>query len=347
VLGYLVSNIFGGIATRSIDPKHIVIAMLAVWSAATFATGFIRSLAVLVACRLVIGLAEGVYWPQQSRFVKGWFSPLELTKANAVIQFYGMYFALSFGYLFLTPFFDRYGWRNLFFLTGAAGFALVPLFYYLLKKESESPYIQQEPTRPRITLKALGGPPFLFLPFIYTTQGMLFWGITLWIPMVVKSLGYTGINQGIASSTPYFAALILAVPLSIASDRTGKRALIAASGLLIPGVLLLGLPFVGSALGKMVLITLSFSYYASALTPNIWAIIQSSVEPAMVGPAAGIVNGIGAGCGGTIAGWVVGLLLKATGSYIPGFTVIGAAAVLGGTSIFLFDKYKRIDTAKV
>jgi hypothetical protein len=73
-----------------------------------------------------------------------------------------------------------------------------------------------------------------------------------------------------------------------------------------------------------------------SFSPNIWSIIQSTVTPGAVGPASGIVNGIGAGLGGVTAGWLVGLLLAATHSYTPGFILLGAAAVGGAASLVAY-----------
>ena len=53
--------------------------------------------------------------------------------------------------------------------------------------------------------------------------------------------------------------------------------------------------------GKLALITVALGYYASSFTPNIWSILQETVEPQAVGPASGIINGLGAGGGGAAA----------------------------------------------
>jgi|GEM_PF-7014560 len=103
-------------------------------------------------------------------------------------------------------------------------------------------------TKERLTLASLGGPAFLLLLFSYLTQGALFWGITLWIPLAVKTLGFTGFEQAFASAIPYLFAVVLAIPLSRLSDRTKRRTLIAGLGLLIPGLLVVTLPFVGGAM---------------------------------------------------------------------------------------------------
>ena len=201
---------------------------------------------------------------------------------------------------------------------------------------------QEAGEQTKLTLKALGGWPFVLLVFSYITQGMLFWGITLWIPMAVKSLGFTGTAQAIGSCLPYFAAIALAIPMSMISDRTGKRVLVASLGLFIPGILLMLLPQVDSGYMKLGLITLALGYYASSYTPNIWSIIQSTVEPKAVGSASGIINGLGAGGGGTLAGFLVGLLYKSTGSYMTGFVALGVLVILGGTALLVYGKVKSV-----
>lgn len=344
LIGYALSNVLGGILTRRFDPKPVVIWTFALWSAATVYVGFTSSLTVLLACRLILGVAEGVYWPQQSRFAKAWFAPGERTKANAIIQYYGQYIALAVGFIVLTPIYHAFGWRSMFFLMGGIGLVvIVPLYMAKLRPESEAPYRTPAQTGAtgKLTFEALGGPAFLLLLLSYVTQGMLFWGVTLWIPLAVQSVGFTGMSQAFASSLPYLAAVLLALPMSRISDRTGKRVLIASLGLLIPGVLMMLLPMVTSGYAKLGLITVALGLYASSYTPNIWSILQSSIEPQAIGPASGIINGIGAGGGGTIAGFLVGLLYRSTGSYMSGFVVLGALVIVGGVALLAYGRIKR------
>ena len=346
LIGYALANVLGGIFTRRFDPKPVVIWSFALWSAATVFVGFTSSLAVLLACRLILGIAEGVYWPQQSRFAKAWFSPGERTKANAIIQYYGQFIALAVGFVILTPIYHAFGWRSMFFLMGGIGLVvIVPLYIVKLKPESEAPYHTPQPqsgAANKLTFEMLGGPAFLLLLVSYVTQGMLFWGVTLWIPLAVQSVGFTGMSQAFASALPYLAAVLLALPMSRISDRTGKRVLIASLGLLIPGVLMMLLPMVTSGPAKLGLITVALGLYASSYTPNIWSILQSSIEPQAVGPASGIVNGIGAGGGGTIAGFLVGLLYRSTGSYMTGFVALGALVIVGGISLLIYGRVQKV-----
>jgi MFS family permease len=231
----------------------------------------------------------------------------------------------------------------MFIVMGAIGLiGIVPLFIAALRPESEAPYAAATAVGPRhskpLTFASLGGYPFLLLLFSYVMQGMLFWGVTLWIPLAVKSVGFSGMSQAVASSLPYVMAVVLAWPISRISDRTGKRVLIASLGLLIPGVLMMLLPTVDSGYAKLALITLALGYYAASYSPNIWSILQSTIEPESIGPASGIINGIGAGGGGTLAGLLVGALYRITGSYMPGFVALGALVILGGLALLAYGR---------
>ncbi|WP_186181871.1 MFS transporter [Burkholderia gladioli] len=342
LIGYAVANVIGGILTRRWDPKYVAAWTFALWSVATCYVGMTNSIAVLLICRVLLGIGEGIYWPQQSRFATAWFAPNERTKANAVIQYYGQFLALGIGFMLLTPLYDAFGWRVLFYIAGGLGLlVIVPLYLAMLKPQSAAPYPppKRGSTASKLTLAVLGGPSFYLILFSYVMQGMLFWGITLWIPLAVKSIGITGAEQGIASALPYLAAVVLAPFMSRISDRTGKRIRIAASALLLPGVLLMLLPVVTSGYGKLALITLALGYFASSYTPNIWSILQASVAPEAVGSAAGIMNGIGAGGGGTLAGFLVGMTKAATGSFIVGFVLLGVLALMGGVALLIYERH--------
>ena len=343
LIGYAAANVLGGFFTRHLDPKTVVIWTFAIWSAATVAIGLTSSTAILLACRLMLGLAEGVYWPQQSRFARAWFAPRERTRANSVIQYYGQFIALAVGFVLLTLLDQALGWRAVFLITGGAGLVfIVPLFAAMLRPEREAPYspAQAGPAKARLTAASFGGLPFLLLVFSFITQAMLFWGISLWIPLAVRSLGFTGISQGLASAVPFAAACAVGVPMSILSDRTNKRVLIAASGFIIPGLVLLALPQVETGSAKLALITVALGYWGGTVTPNIWSILQGTVEPRAVGPASGIMNGVGAGGGGTIGGFLVAFLNSATGSYMAGFTALGGLVLLGGASLLVYGRLK-------
>ncbi|WP_448886550.1 MFS transporter [Citrobacter telavivensis] len=350
LIGYALANFFGGFLANRLNPKITIVTMVFLWSVVQIMTAWISSAALLIAFRIILGIAEGIYWPQQFRFARAWFNKDEITRGTNLIQFYGQFLALSLGFIILTPIFDHLGWKWVFYITGGMGvFIVVPMFLAFLKNSPDKasapdePAEEPEPAGGKISFRDLGGAPFLLLVFSYFANGMLFWGITLFIPMAVLSLGFSGFSQGVASALPYFLAILLAIPVSWYSDKTQKRGLIAACGLGSAGLFLIALPFIDSPFGKLALITLAIAWFTSCYTTNIWSIITSSVKKSAVGPAAGVINGVGAGLGGTTAGFVVQYLQSWSGSYVPGFTVLGVVAILGGLSVYT---YSRIMAAR-
>lgn len=337
-VGYAVSNIAGGFLTRRLDPKVVVVGALLVWSAAVILTGFVGSIIAVIVFRAVLGVAEGVYWPQQSRLVAAWFDRSQLTRANSVIQYHGQYLSLAVGFVLLTWLDDAAGWRSMFVAIGGAGLLVaLPLMLVNLRRAPRSVQAQAERRVP-VRLASLGGPRFALQVASYFAQGMLFWGLTLWLPLAVAALGFTATGKGLATAVPYLAAVVLALPLTWLSDRTGKRVAIASAGLLVAGLALVPLAVVENPLLRLALITVAMGYYAASFTPNIWAIVQSTVDRNAIGAASGIINGIGAGCGGVVAGWLVGLLKQYTGSYIPGFVALGVISIVGALCLWIYGR---------
>jgi MFS family permease len=368
LFGYLAANLCGGFLTTRLDPKLALLGTVAVFSAATLLTSVVSSVGWLIFLRVVLGFAEGIYWPQQFRLAKAWFSDQEMSKGVAVIQYYGQYLALALGFFLLTPLYDALGWRALFIISGLAGLGLVvPLYAVFLRSR---PAGRAKDAEPALTggeasgagsmvgseadsgadsgagsgakkgLKAFGGRKFVLLVFSYFANGMLFWGITLWIPLVVQSLGFTGGSRGLFAALPYLLSLVLTVPMMALSDRTGKRVLIASSGLLIGGAFVGCLPLVSSPAAKLVMICIGMGYFTATYTSNLWAIAVNDLPPRVIGPATGIINGFGAGGGGIVAGLVVGQLRAATGSYLPGFVVLGVVAIIGGIALLWYGRLR-------
>ncbi|MGW0808001.1 MFS transporter [Nonomuraea sp. NPDC002799] len=343
LVGYLISNFLGGFLTARIDAKWILLTTVAGYSLCTLFIGFVDSVGALVALRVGVGVFEGIYWPQQFRMAKAWFDEREMSRASAMIQYYGQYLALALGFFLLTPIEAAFGWRPLFWVLGAVGLLVIlPLYArFLPTAPTRAPAADRGgPARGKLTFAAFGGWRFVLIVFSYFANGMLFWGITLFIPLIVPTFGFASSINGLLSAAPYLVSLLLTIPMMILADRTGRRGAIAVSGLVAGGVLLACVGLTDSAVLQFALICLGLGYFTAAYTPNIWAIAVTELPAHVVGPATGIINGFGAGGGGTVAGALVGALLAATGTYALGLSVLGLVAILGGLALFLYTRMR-------
>ncbi|MBZ3655696.1 MFS transporter [Salmonella enterica subsp. enterica serovar Senftenberg] len=201
LIGYAFSNIFG-VFTQRYDPKNSHSDGANLVDCDRF-VGFTSSVYVILICRLVLGITEGIYWPQQSRFASDWFSDKERTQANSIIQYYGQFPALG-------PIYD--------FVSAGCCLRLAKCFYYHwcdrhcccgstlynnAKKQEEAPYYRAPAPTEKLNLPRIAGRnPFLLLIFTYITQGMLFWELRYGYP-------WLSILSAIPDSVKHWSVLCL------------------------------------------------------------------------------------------------------------------------------------------
>lgn len=173
----------------------------------------------------------------------------------------------------------------------------------------------------------------LVLSLIYMTIVTATYGVTFFLPLIVKGMGsLTDLETGLVTAVPYVIGTIGMVLWSISSDRLGERrwhfivaCIVAALGLIIAGRL--GNSF--WAIGAMSVATIGL--YGSK--PAFWPLPSEFLSGA--GAAAGIalVNSIG-NLGGFAGPYVVGWLKDVTGKYESGLYFLALCAVASGLIAF-------------
>ncbi|HSW49432.1 MAG TPA: MFS transporter, partial [Bryobacteraceae bacterium] len=128
------------------------------WSLAGVATGFVRSLPELVACRAVLGAAESSGVPAVGKALHKYLPAKERALGNALSQI-----GLSLGSILAPPLATllalRYGWRSAFVLTGLLGFGWIPLWRWVSRKapEVEPSGVRVKALRPLLADRRLWG----------------------------------------------------------------------------------------------------------------------------------------------------------------------------------------------
>ena len=307
---------------------------LAIWSVATFLTGFADGLIMLVILRLALGVGEGVAFPAASKIIARHVSAARRGLANSAVAaalYWGPALGTFAGGLILT----FYGWRWIFFVFGAV--TLLWLIPWLLASRPQwASYakggghdvpVGQVMRHPTVWLMGIG--------HFANTYGFYF--LLAWLPLfLVKVRGLSILEMTAMMTTAYVVQGFGALAWGWISDRLvvngwdeGRlRKGLMCIYMLVTAVAILGigLSLAPSAIFAWLIVNALFSGIGGT---NCYAISQIFAGPEASGTWVGVMNGVG-NTSGIIGPIVAGQLIEQTGSYMAAFVVSAAIVGLGG-----------------
>lgn len=133
------ATLFGIVADRS-NIRWLYPAVLLLWSAMGFATGWVTTFAGLLWCRLLLGLFEAGHWPCALRTTQRLLPPAKRTLGNSVLQSGTAIGAVATPILIRWTVTDEPGsWRPVFQMVGALGVGWVVLWLLTVRTNSLAP----------------------------------------------------------------------------------------------------------------------------------------------------------------------------------------------------------------
>jgi len=120
--GYVVSNFLSGVAGSTVSPKNVLSVGVVLWSFFTVLTPVAASssLPMLLACRALMGLAEGACLPCIQQLLANWIPQAERSRAIAFVTT-GLTVG-TVGSLYLAPaIVASLGWQSVFYIFGLSG----------------------------------------------------------------------------------------------------------------------------------------------------------------------------------------------------------------------------------
>lgn len=131
-LAYAVFAPMAGLMIDRVGLNVGVTAVVALWSMAGVATGFTGGLGGLLACRAALGAAEGGGIPATAKGFALYLLPGERAMGTALNQV-GITLGMMAAPLLVGVLASVYGWRSAFVATGVAGFAWIPLWWFVVR----------------------------------------------------------------------------------------------------------------------------------------------------------------------------------------------------------------------
>lgn len=169
MIGYFITSpIFGYLGDR-VSRKWLIAVGIFVWSLGTLLTGFAGTFALLLGCRVLVGVGEASYATISPGLISDSYGPAK--RNNALTIFYvAIPVGAAMGYLFGGEMAEHFGWRQAFFWAGAPGFLLA-----LVLLPFQEPQRGQADAVPGESITKPGLKDFLKL-FVNTKYMLVIWG---------------------------------------------------------------------------------------------------------------------------------------------------------------------------
>ena len=356
-IGYMVTQIYGGVLSDRIGAKIVLGTGLVVWSLFTLITplAFFGGMVALVIARVGMGLGEGITFPAWHSLYARWIPFSERARSVAVTNS-----AIPIGTIFglvVTPLIIlSYGWEWAFYIYGGLGF----VWYYFWNRIVEStPKEDKNITNDELEFIIENAPAnekAVSLPFSKWRSNLPLWAITVahfcnnyslfvflsWLPIFIKDgLGVPMAAVGFLAMLPHVASfLFLNIGGYFADYLTNKgirlltvRKLSNSIAFGGSGICLCIVPELESVAGIIAIMCLGNIF--GGFSAGGFIVNHADIGPNHTGRLMGITNMIAA-LPGLIGGVLTGIILDVTNSWDIVFYVVAGITFFGGIFYLIF-----------
>lgn len=356
MIAYAVGQSLFGRILDVIGTRMGFVASIFFWSVSIAAHSVVRSLGLLGALRVTLGLSEAGNWPGAVKANAAWFPPTERALAQGIFNS-----GAAIGAIISAPLvallYERLGWRATFLLIGVLGFLwLVPWLFLYRGEPGAHPWLS-EAERAHIAGEGLDTP---LLPAVYAPQlGQLvrhreawailvsrffldpvWWLFVSWLPIyLAETFGFDVKQIGLFAWVPFVGAMLGSLLGGWASGRLIRRGwpalrarqvvITVGGAIMLPALLLTATA--ATPLYAVLLIAVVLFGFQIAIN-NVQTLPGDYFAGGTVGSLAGI-GGTAAVAGTLVTTWLVPVMT--VDGYGPIFALSAAIVPLGVLAIWL------------
>lgn len=351
-LGYLLLEVPGNLILTRIGARAWIARIMIVWGIVSAATAFVRSSLELDIARFLLGAAEAGFYPGILYFLTLWFPD---SRRAHVVSFFISAIAIAgiiggplAGVILqqLPHAGNLRGWQWLFILEGIPSvLAGIAALFILDDTVADAAWLtsnekvliteainREAAAKPSMPIaRVFSDLRIWFLGIIYFCFCMGLYGVSFWLPQLLKNAGAQDpLHIGLLSAVPYAVTIPAMIWIARRADAGGKRvgyvylcSLLGCVGLTLSALHGGNLPI---ALGALTIATVGIL----AVYPPLWAIITTYLGTGgacCTGIA--VINSMGASAG-FFSPYIIGIVRDATQSTTGGMLAIATAMALGG-----------------
>lgn len=314
---YGIFSPLGGFLADKFGRSILITASLAVWSAATWATGHLSTLDALLFSRVVMGVSQAFYMPAALALISDYHPSTTRSLATGV-HTSGVYAGAAFGGVGAIVA-ESFGWR-----AGFQWFGVFGVFYAMIlalflrdvrRGESGSDHpVAGGAVSGRAAIRALAGQPFFWVVLaVASLVGLANWAVYGWLPTYLRErfamgLGSSGMTAtGVIQLASFGGVLVGGVWADRWSRRQPRaRALVPALGFCAAAPVL----FLSLDSSLLAVSLMGFAFYGVSrglVDANLMPVLRTVVDERYSATGFGVLNFLSVSLGGIliyVAGWL-------------------------------------------
>jgi ACS family tartrate transporter-like MFS transporter len=356
-VGYCFFEVPSNLALHRVGSRRWIARIMITWAVVAGAMVFMTSVSSFYWLRFLLGVAEAGFFPGIVYYMTQWV-PAE-RRAKLVGRFMvaipistAIAGPLSSAILKLDGMYGVSGWQWLFVIETIPSLLLGLITLICLPDTpaqakwltiDEQQWLEDTLRQERLgsgsaqgsgMWKALFDPKVLLFSLCYFGVELGLYGVILWIPQLLTTMGIPAASVGYVAAIPYTVAAFVMIWWSSHSDRCGERvghlaiAAVAGSLGLAASAFLSNLPVTA-----VLAITLGTAGTLAVL-PIFWSLPTRHLQGAAAAAAIALINALG-NLGGFTGPFIIGWIKTATGSYSWGLVTLACGVLSTGVIAML------------
>ena len=354
-IGYFIFEVPSNAILERIGARVWMFRITLTWGLVSMSTALVHGPYAFYFVRFLLGAAEAGFFPGMVLYLTYWFP--EATRARFIALFMvaiplASVVGAPLSGLILTfdGFRGLHGWQWLFLIEGLPSclLAFVTLAYlpdrptkagWLSSDDASAIEVRlarESPAQGRL-LSGLNDPRVwcLALADFGIVTGL--YGIGLWLPQIVRGMGYSNLMTGFVVAIPYLASVAGMVAWGISSDRSGERLWHVVAASLVAACALAFAALRHGPIEQLVSLSLAAIGIYAALS-TFWTLPPSFLGGSAAAGGIAFINSI-SNLGGFVGPYLMGWLKTATGGYSVGMAVLSVLLAVAAFLVFLIGRF--------
>ena len=355
-LAYGVFEVPSNLLLAHFGARRWIARIMVSWGIVSGAMAFVGNETWFYVVRFLLGAAEAGFFPGMIFYLTLWFPAAYRARVigyfMAAIPLSTVIGApVSSAMLGLDGILRMHGWQWLFILEAAPALLLsVVVLFFLTDRPADAGWLsederrwlidrlaieerQREAARHYSVLQALLNPRVLALSLVYFGAVAANYGLSFFLPQIVKAFGMSNLETGFVAAIPYAVGVVGIVWWGRHSDaklerrfHTGFAIFVAAAGLTVAA-------FLNDPTAKMVAFSVA-GFGIFGCLPVFWTLPTAFLSGAAAAGGIAIINSIG-NLAGFVGPSVMGMIKDSTGSFTDGLLVLAGVAVVAVLIVLL------------